>query len=556
MLKLDLSDLPDVVAELGPDRQDVIARAITRERRNLRENPLTYGYPPHAVQERVLCSNHRITLLIAGNRLGKSEIAMREVLWRARGDHPYKKVKLAKQIWIGIPSFNFFEETTRPHFDKWCPPGWRAGEWNESKLYIDIIRIDGKRCRIWVKTYEQGRDKWQGAGVDFIHIDEECPEEIYKEARARLVDTRGQMLMTLTPVSGMGWIYDRLYVPGLNERRKTINVIEGALAEYDESKPFCVGKVLVPHLSYQDVLEFAEEYPDPDELAIRVFGQFRKRAGLIYKSFDVRTHVIQAFEIPETWTVWGGIDPGFHGFAFTLWAMDPSGRMYAIAEAYSTAQSYKERLTAIADHVLKARPWLLDAYHDDPDSVEPIVVFVDTEDPQTVLELNIESVERKLPLVFASLEQGLKARKAGILRCQQLLACSQSRETPQWVKRAGGRPKAGEPMLYVLDTLYSEWRVGEKPMTGSRLAWELARYSWKKAKKDQLSQPDEPDKESAAGAHVLDTMRYAVMARLGAPEEPKEKRHPDDGLTQLERDVWEDVRRLEESMEAGSYDDG
>jgi phage terminase large subunit-like protein len=546
----DLSAMPDIVATVRPDQVETLARHMAAEQRRIRENPLRYGHRPHDVQERVFCSEKRITLLIAGNRLGKSECAMREVLWRARADHPYKIVKPVSQIWVGAPGFKFLRETTLPHFYKWCPPSWRIGDVNESDWFVKIRRIDGGICTIYFKTYDQGREVWQGAGVGFIHLDEEHPQEIYKEARARLVDTRGRMLITLTPVSGMGWIYDRLYVPGLNERREQIEVIEGALAEYDESRPFCVGRVLVPHLTYEDVIAFAEEYPDPDELAIRVFGQFRKRAGLIFKDFEPARHVVPRFDVPDGWMVWGGLDPGFHGFAALLMAISPTGSMFVVREFFSSAETTLARLEALAAMYAEVRgldPEALAEWDELDAEDEACLFFVDTEDPQTIMELQIAAAEANLPLAFTALKQGLKAVKPGLLRVQQMLAPAPNRAAPPEVVRQSP-PAGGEPLLYIFDGIHSRWRVREKLTEGCRLTWEMTRYTWAKPKQAEAEQEDVPDKNSAGGAHMLDALRYAVMARLSGHDdgEPKPEKNPK--LSGLDSEVWSDFREMEEAL--------
>ena len=503
-----------------------------------------------------MMSTKRLTLLVSGNRFGKSEAAMREVLCRARGEHPYKRVPLVRQIWVGVPGFKFMFETTLPHFYAWCPPAWLQTDLNLSYFFVEVQRKDGGICKIYFKTYDQGREPWQGAGVGYIHLDEECPRDIYKEARARLVDTRGSMGMTLTPVSGMGWIYDEIYLPGKGSRSHRIEVVEGALAEYVEDAPMHVGRVLVPHLSYEDVLEFAEEFPDEDELAIRVFGQFRKRAGLVYKAHDPLIHEIPSFELPKHWLLWGGVDPGFHGFAAGFWAMAPNGRMYKVQEYFSSGETTSKRLKALARIYFELRGLELPKYDydvDDPQEwmvqpdfdpmAETCVFFVDTEDPQTILELNVEAARFHLPIVFVALKQGQKAIKPGILRMQQLLAPSPNRQKPDEVLRPT-RPE-GEPMAYYFDDLHSEWAVDEKRTRGSRTKWEFGRYTWAKPKrKDSTEKPDLPDKESAGGAHMLDADRYAIMARLGAPE-PSEEDEALKKLSPEDRAVWEDVRELE-----------
>ena len=68
---------------------------------------------------------------------------------------------------------------------------------------------------IEIMTHEQDLETFAGASRHFIHFDEECDQERYKESMARLIDTGGCAWMTMTPVEGMTWTFDVIYEPGL-----------------------------------------------------------------------------------------------------------------------------------------------------------------------------------------------------------------------------------------------------------------------------------------------------------------------------------------------------
>jgi phage terminase large subunit-like protein len=53
------------------------------------------------------------------------------------------------------------------------------------------------------KSYEKGREKWQGETLDGVWFDEEPPIEIYSEGRTRTVAKSGIVIVTLTPLLGM-----------------------------------------------------------------------------------------------------------------------------------------------------------------------------------------------------------------------------------------------------------------------------------------------------------------------------------------------------------------
>jgi phage terminase large subunit-like protein len=522
------SFLPGVTPQyfdgLSDEDREILDRYLRAELRKMEQDPLTYGHPPHAVQEELHCAEEDEVMLVASNRLGKTEGGMRECLWRARGNHPYRQLRRHRVIWIGCPTYNFYEETTRPKFDQWCPADWIV-DFNDTKRVAVLRHEDGGVCKLHFKTYDQGRARWQGAGVDHIWLDEEPPEDVFREAYARIISTRGSIHLTFTAVEGLGWWYERIYVPA-KQRKGRWRVIEGALAEYDESAYLNIGRILVPHLAYEDVVRFAEAYPDLDERLTRVFGQPRSRSGAVYKSFRPEIHTIPAFPIPDHWELWGAVDPGYHGFAFLLLAISPDGRIYVIDEYFSQQEITSARLKEMVRRVRRARK-------------EPghVPVYVDTEDPQVVLELNVQAADTSAPLGFKSLEQGLKARKAGILRVQEYFAPNPKRATPKMVTRP--RMEGGEPLLYLFDSLHSVWTVNDEPFEGSRLAYEVVRYQWKKRSADRR---DDADEASADGAHALAALRYGLAARVGLPEESTSEKYSD--LTPLERAVWEEVDRI------------
>lgn len=529
------------------------------------EDPLNHGFRPHRSQMEVHSSIKDEILYVAANRVGKSTTGMREALWRATGTHPYKKLKPHEAIWCGFPDYPFFRRTTLRIFRRWAPRN-RLINYDKTEKVAIFRRADGGTCEFFFVSYDSGRDKWQGAAVDFIWLDEECPLDIYEEAMARLVDSGGQMLMTQTPISGLGWTFDAIFLP-VQQGTSEWQVVEGALAEY---RPECVcnhnpedhdrsgrcqdldcncrsfqyryelavGEPLVPHMSRDKILRFARSIKDPDMRLIRIFGKYRARAGGVYKMFNPAVHVVPAFKIPSTWEVWGGIDPGFHGFAVTLLAQDPFGRIYVFYEYFSQGETTGSRARELWANIQR----LVNLPEDDY-----LVLYVDTEDPQTVLELNTWAQDNDTRMAFASLEQGKKAIKAGIQRIQEYMMPDRDRPTPIMIQRE--KPQEGEPLVYFFDNLASTWLQGDDALATSRLIWEITRYLWKR-KKEGAVQTDEPDKASAAGAHALDCFRYAMMARLGPPSDTPTP-DPDDGGSAMDREMRRHLQETHEAHMAG-----
>jgi phage terminase large subunit len=76
--------------------------------------------------------------------------------------------------------------------------------------------------------------------------------------------------------------------------------------------------------------------------------------GLIYESFDPAVHLVDPFEIPESWTRYWVVDFGFtNPFVLQWWAEDPDGRLYLYREIYRTRRLVedhaKDALAAVQD---------------------------------------------------------------------------------------------------------------------------------------------------------------------------------------------------------------
>lgn len=63
------------------------------------------------------------------------------------------------------------------------------------------------------KSYERGREKWQGPGLEVVWCDEEPPLDIYLEGLTRTNETGGIMFLTCTPLLGMSDVMRRFLMP-------------------------------------------------------------------------------------------------------------------------------------------------------------------------------------------------------------------------------------------------------------------------------------------------------------------------------------------------------
>ena len=83
--------------------------------------------------------------------------------------------------------------------------------------YIIIKNVLGGVSKLGFKSCDQGREKFQGASLDFVWFDEEPPRDIYIECKMRLLDRRGEIFGTMTPLKGLSWVYDEIFMNSFND---------------------------------------------------------------------------------------------------------------------------------------------------------------------------------------------------------------------------------------------------------------------------------------------------------------------------------------------------
>ena len=66
---------------------------------------------------------------------------------------------------------------------------------------VTVKHVSGGLSTLLLKSYDQGRTKWQANTVDGVWYDEEPPEDVYFEGITRTNATMGMVLVTPTKVS-------------------------------------------------------------------------------------------------------------------------------------------------------------------------------------------------------------------------------------------------------------------------------------------------------------------------------------------------------------------
>lgn len=267
--------------------------------------------------------------VFGGNRSGKTECGAVETVWLARGIHPFRQNKPDVACWVVSVSREVQREVAQKkvldYIDKrWIDKVVMVSGSRESPEYgvIDYIvlkNVFGGTSYIGFKSCEMGRAKFQGASLDFVWFDEEPPEEIYEECRMRVLDRGGHLFGTMTPLKGLTWVYDEIYLNRHNSPEVWCEFMEWA----DN-----------PYLSEKEVAALCESM-SADSLESRRYGRFGACGGLVYAEFDPQVHVVQPFCPPAEWQDKLSIDPGLNNPLSCHWyCRDFDGNVYVVAEHY------------------------------------------------------------------------------------------------------------------------------------------------------------------------------------------------------------------------------
>lgn len=186
---------------------------------------------------------------------------------------------------------------------------------------ISVKSQFGGTSVVQLKSYDQGREAFQGTEQDGILLDEEPPLAIYTECLLRTMTTQGMVLATFTPLEGLSETVMHFLPDGQIQERKDGRYL--VMATWDD----------VPHLSPAVKKELWDAIP-PYQRDARAKGIPQLGSGAIYPvpESDI---VCDPFEIPEHWPRCYALDVGWNRTAALWLALDrQSSTVYAYSEHY------------------------------------------------------------------------------------------------------------------------------------------------------------------------------------------------------------------------------
>lgn len=199
------------------------------------EGPLAYHKYPKHMAFFAAGIEHQERAFISGNRCGKTQAAAYEITAHLTGNYPHwwsgRRLTRPNTWWAGGEDAKTVREAGQTALlgpanalgtgmvpgdliDRAVP---KSGV-PEAFDSISVNHIAGGKSRLVFKSYDQGREAWQGAKVDGVWFDEEPPLHVYMEGLTRTMATvpgeaNGMAISTFTPLKGLSAVV-LMFLPG------------------------------------------------------------------------------------------------------------------------------------------------------------------------------------------------------------------------------------------------------------------------------------------------------------------------------------------------------
>jgi phage terminase large subunit-like protein len=207
---------------------------------------------------------------------------------------------------------------------------------------VDTVRVrhkSGDISTLQFKSYEKGREKWQGETIDFAWFDEEPPEDIYTEGLTRTNATGGITYITFTPLLGITGVVRRFIIDKQLGTHFTQMTIDDAGHYTPEQRAAIVA-------SYK-----------PFERDARIKGIPQLGSGRVFpiNSDDI---TVAGFAIPEHWPQVAGIDFGYdHPSAAVRLAWDRDNDILYVTACHRAREQTPVMFAGTVKHWGAWLPW-------------------------------------------------------------------------------------------------------------------------------------------------------------------------------------------------------
>lgn len=279
----------------------------------------------------------------AGNKSGKTEIGIAEDLahsfgkrfWLKKNDPDYHiPIRIPNRGLIGCETLaqsvmQKIWPTLKHLIPDTCAFTTKKNPMGQISHIMFKTDPEGNKCEseIFIRSYDQDADTYEGIDYDWIHWDEPPPKAILQAAERGKVVTNAPSWFTMTPLKE-AYIYDEYSLKAKNNGGDDdeIAITRGEI--WDNCQDWCPTcrldisantekRVINECPGCSHTLGFMtragiDEYLktlDPEEREAREKGLWRHLSGLVYKELDREVHLYEDFAVPKSWVKIEGLDP-------------------------------------------------------------------------------------------------------------------------------------------------------------------------------------------------------------------------------------------------------
>ena len=302
-------------------------------------NPIGW-YNPLPAQLEFHKATARKRLCTGGNRSGKTEAGVAELIWWLLGKHPYRDVPENVTGIVVSESFDVQRDTIIEKMGALMPQdGSIKLTWNR-----DTKHAIGPNGRCIFKSQEQGWRAFQGIALDFFWPDEEGEYEVVKQLSKRL--KKGSIIQswyTLTPEPDKSdhWTFDALAAPA-RDRKEGVVHFTFDLEDNRVSRGGFIADSEIDHL--------IASTPIDDRPAV-IHGKYVRRGGLMFPMWKRSDHVERERPIKEflegvrkgIYTPFCSLDWGVRNpTSIGLFVEDSDENIHRVDEIFRPAQSVRD----------------------------------------------------------------------------------------------------------------------------------------------------------------------------------------------------------------------
>jgi phage terminase large subunit-like protein len=342
---------------------------MIEEARRLTEERYRYYEPSGKGEEFIdafASGENFIVLYSAANGVGKTATCsniLAHLFWNT-GENDYFNGKLFKEFpflkrgrIISTPTN--IEKNVIPEMKYWFPKHkYTTSKGN--KKFESIWKTDSG----WewdIMTYEQSVEEFEGITLGWAWFDEPPPEAIFNATVARM-RRGGIIFIGATPLAGSAYMYDKFAKGKIDVEIKSEQT--GAMIKFERKIAYieadiesaCREHGVRGHLRHNDIMNIIAEYSE-DEKQARIYGKFQHLAGMIFKNFNRKVHVIEPFQIDtRNFAVYEFLDPHPRTPDATMWvAVDKNGTKYVCDELFIKVTSDEELAVKIMNKASQYR---------------------------------------------------------------------------------------------------------------------------------------------------------------------------------------------------------